>query len=47
MYRKQRSDGRGRGDARLLLPLGQRPYLAVAELVIDFRISFIAPADVP
>ena len=28
MYRKQRADGRGRGDARLLLGLGPRPFAA-------------------
>ena len=33
MYRKQRADGRGRGDARLLLLLGQRPYLTPALLL--------------
>ena len=42
-----RIDGRGRGDARLLLLLGQRPYLAVTALLIALRITFVAPANVP
>ena len=45
------ADGRGRGDARLLLLLGQRPYLAVEVLLggslILTRLTFIAPENVP
>ena len=50
MYRKQRADGRGRGDARLLLLLGQRRFSAVlgrAERVVLVLLVALPNPHVP